>query len=88
MLQHLRDKHKVLDTKHMKQKTPSNLQPDSTASSCIPAAQPLRNSPPPPAPPPIACVADDSVGARLLRLGGWTGGGLGPGGTGISGTCS
>ncbi len=89
MLQHLRDKHKVLDArltaKQRKEDAPSNIQLDSIEKSCIHPIQPTRNAPPAPAPPPIACVAEDSVGARLLRLSGWTGGGLGPGGTGISG---
>jgi hypothetical protein len=96
MLHHLRDKHKVLDArltaKQRKGHAPSNLQLDSIGKSCIPPVQPTHSSPstpaPAPAPLPIACVADDSVGARLLRLSGWTGGGLGPGGTGISGAYS
>jgi hypothetical protein len=92
MLQHLRDKHKVLDArltpKQRKGHLPSNLQLDSIGKCCIPPIQPTRSSPPAPAPPPVASVADDSVGARLLRLSGWTGGGLGPAGTGISGASS
>jgi hypothetical protein len=100
MLHHLRDKHHVLDPRLGKTKkaapqctdaaTCANMLLVSTRSS--PRSRKSHSSEQPPestaspAPlPQIASVSNDSVGARLLRLCGWTGGGLGPEGRGIAG---
>ena len=55
----------------MKKSKSAERMPNSTAS--------------PPLIPQIACVSNDSFGAKLMRLSGWTGGGLGREGKGIAG---
>lgn len=100
MLHHLRDKHHVLDPRLGKKKkaapqctdaaTCANTLPVSPRSSPRRCKSHSSEQPPEPtaspAPlPQIASVSNDSVGARLLRLCGWTGGGLGLEGRGIAG---
>ena len=58
--------------------------PKSSKSKSRMEQTPNSTAPPAPAPQ-IASVSNDSVGARLLRLSGWTGGGLGREGNGIAG---
>jgi hypothetical protein len=98
MLHHLRDKHNVLDPRLGKKQKAAPQCGDAAATAnnvsirSSPRSRKSRSSEQPPestASPAqllqIASVSNDSVGARLLRLCGWTGGGLGPEGRGIAG---
>jgi hypothetical protein len=86
MLHHLRDKHNVLDPrlgqKKKKKKTVTISPLDIVESSSKAVANHFASAAPIA---PIASLSHDSVGGRLLRLSGWTGGGLGPEGAGIAG---
>jgi hypothetical protein len=89
MLHHLRDKHCVLDSRLTKNQRKENAPNNKLGleNGFKSAREPTQDHFTPPAPvPQIASVSDDSVGARLLRLSGWTGGGLGSDGRGIIGT--
>ena len=94
MLSHLRDKHHVLDPRMGKnlKATPQHTDAVACSNAFLDSMSSGAHSEQPPQPaaspaplPPIASVPDDSVGARLMRLAGWTGGGLGPSGAGIAG---